>query len=88
MVFLGVEDDETIAEFLKQSGEFQAIFTNLSYINGYVKIEVEQSVIADNDAALLMGGTDGFERFEHFPLNKPEMKFSVPNGNLSKFSKS
>ena len=79
MFFLGVEDDETIAEFLKESGEFQAIFTNLATINGYVKIEVEQSSICD--AALLMGGTNDFE---HFLLNKEKQGFKVPNGNFSK----
>ena len=80
--FLGVEDDETIAEFLKESGEFQATFTNLSYINGYVRIEVEQSLIGD--AAILMGGTDDFE---HFLVQFPHMTFKVPKGNFSRFQK-
>ena len=78
-LILGVEDDETIAEFLKESGEFQAIFTNLATINGYVRIEVEQSLIGD--AQLLMGGTDVFETYL---LNKEELRLKVPNGNFFK----
>ena len=74
----GVEDNEKIVDFPKESGEFQArINTLASMVNGKVKIDVEESIIGE--MAILMGGTNNFE---HYLLNHKEGNFTVPYGNF------
>ena len=76
----GVEDNEKIVDFPKESGEFQArINTLASMVNGKVKIDVEESIIGE--MAILMGGTNNFE---HYLLNHKEGNFTVPYGNFFK----
>ena len=79
--FSGVEDDDKISEVIKGSGQLHAKFSDLSYINGKVRIDVEQSFMGD--VAILMGGTN---KFEHYLANRNREQFTlkVPNGNFEK----
>ena len=71
----GIEDDEKVVDVSQQSGEIQAKISPLSFLNGQVKLEVEESIIGG--VAILMGGR---KSFEHFVLNNPKFAMKIPNG--------
>ena len=75
----GVEDDDKVAKYPKESGELEAKFLGLSVMNGKVRIDVEESFLSD--VAILMGGTNSFE---HYLLNQMQLTVKVPNGNYKK----
>lgn len=77
----GVEDDDRIADVCDQSGELQVQLSNLSVLDGSVKIELEVSNIGD--IAILMGSV---KSFEHYELNRETQTLTLPGGTVCSFS--
>ena len=71
----GVEDDDKITEILKESGQFQARFSDLSRLNGTIRIDVEESSLGQ--VAILMGSR---KSFEHYLLNQRQLTLPLPKG--------